>query len=289
MDKDDLLAIALGLLRTLGSTQSIEKEEMTTDKEIEKELLEAYYNNYKEFHLEYQPQLDLKTNRIMGVEALARWNSSKLGLIPPNKFITIAEKSDTINHLGFWVMETAFKFSKELEECNIKDVKVAINISVIQLLQEDFIERTLSILKTMDVNPRNLKIEITESALIENYEFVNDKLELLKKHGIAISLDDFGTGQSSLYRVKALNIDYLKIDKSFIDHIVNKEEDILINSILSMSKELDLVVIAEGVETQIQKEYLETKGCDAIQGYLLSKPLKQEKVIKLINDTNQRR
>lgn len=262
------------------------KEKIILDGKIEKELLDAYYRNYDEFYLLYQPQLDLRTNKIMGVEALARWDSSKLGPIPPNKFIDIAERSNTINALGKWINKTACKFLKELDKKGIKDIKVAVNISVFQLLQDNFVDEIWSIIEETKINPKQLKLEITETSLIDNYKLTNDKLKLLRAKGISISLDDFGTGHSSLSRLKNLNIDYLKIDKSFIDHIKNMEEDVLINSILSIAKELDLKVIAEGVEEEIQKEYLKNKGCNALQGYLFSEPISQVELIKLIETIN---
>ena len=263
-----------------------EKKEILFDKKIEGELLEAHYRNFDEFYLEYQPQLNLKTNRIVGIEALARWNSKKLGQIPPGKFIAIAERIGSINHLGFWIKETALKFLKELEEKGIYDIKLAINISVYQLLEEDFVDKTWKLINDTGVNPKNLIFEITESVLIENHKFIDEKLSLFRQKGVSISLDDFGTGQSSLYRIKSLNIDFIKIDKSFIDHLVGNE-DILINSILSIGKDLNLLVIAEGVEEETQKEYLKNKDCYAIQGYIFSKPVNKKEIIKLIENTNK--
>ena len=264
-----------------------DKEEILLNEKIKEALIKAYYNGYEEFFLLYQPQLDLKTNKVIGVEALARWSSKELGNVSPVKFINIAEKSNSINTLGKWIIYTGCKFIKRLESEGINDIKVAINISVIQLLQEGFVDEILGIISNMNINPNLLKIEITETNLMDNYKMVNSKLKELRGYGIRISLDDFGTGHSSLSRLKNLNIDYLKIDKSFVDHIVNLDEDILINSILSLAKELNLKVIAEGVEEEIQREYLKDKGCDIIQGYLFSRPIEEHKAISLIKNINK--
>ena len=153
-------------------------------------------------------------------------------------------------------------------------------------MEEDFVDKTWKLINDTGVNPKNLIFEITESVLIENHKFIDEKLSLFRQKGVSISLDDFGTGQSSLYRIKSLNIDFIKIDKSFIDHLVGNE-DILINSILSIGKDLNLLVIAEGVEEETQKEYLKNKDCYAIQGYIFSKPVNKKEIIKLIENTNK--
>lgn len=264
-----------------------DKEEILLNEKIKQALFKAYYEEYDEFYLLYQPQLDLQTNKIIGVEALARWNNKELGNISPIKFIAVAEKSRSINDLGKWVIINSCKFLKRLELEGINNIKVAINISVIQLLQENFVEDIINIISKEEVNPNLLKLEITETNLMDNYKVVNKKLGRLKEYGIKISLDDFGTGHSSLSRLKNLNIDYLKIDKSFVDHIVRLDEDILINSILSLAKELNLKVIAEGVEEEIQRKYLKDKGCDIMQGYLFSKPIADNEVISLIKNINK--
>ncbi|NLI89501.1 MAG: EAL domain-containing protein [Epulopiscium sp.] len=263
------------------------KEKFLLDKKVEKELLDAYFRNYDEFYLLYQPYLDLKTNRIVGVEVLARWENKELGFIPPDKFIDIAEKTNIIVSLGKWIIKRSCEFLKSLENKGIDDVKVAINISVVQLIQDDFVSEVLAIIEETKVNPKMLKFEITESALIDNYQLISKKLDLLRMEGISVSLDDFGTGHSSLYRLRKIKIDYLKIDKSFIGYIHSKEKDALINSIISMAKDLDLKVIAEGVEEEVQKEYLKENNCDIIQGYLLSRPIPDEDVISLIKDYNK--
>lgn len=285
--------IAIGRMDEVNDERYIffdekDRENIILNEKIEGELLKAHYTGYEEFYLLYQPQLDLQTNRIVGIEALVRWNSKLLGNIPPIQFINIAEKSKAINSLGKWVIMTACNFLKQLEDSSINDIMVAINISVIQLLHESFLDDISNIIMKTGINPKLLKFEITETNLMDNYEVVNSKLELLKEKGIGISLDDFGTGHSSLARLKNLNIDYLKIDKSFIDHIVSLDEDILINSIILLAKELNLKVIAEGIEMEVQREYLKNKNCDIMQGYLFSKPITQDEVTNLIKTINEK-
>ncbi len=288
------IEITINKLRDLEDKNSwfFHKEiqnELLQNELIEKELRAAasHKNFADEFYLAYQPQLDLKTGKIIGLEALARWESKKIGFIPPLKFIEIAEQNQLILPLGEWILKTACNFIKELHKRGIEELKMAVNISVIQLLQEDFETRLQNIITDAQINPTHLALEITETNFMNNYEIVNQKLDSLRKLGVSISLDDFGTGYSSLARLKNLSIDTLKIDKSFIDNITQvTQEDIFIESILLLAKQLKLKVVAEGVETPEQKEYLTTANCDFMQGYLFSRPVAGEKVIEIIQNTN---
>lgn len=261
------------------------QNDLILGKIIEKELRKATYNGYHEFYLEYQPQVDLKTNKIVGFEALARWNNKELGIISPLNFIDIAERFRLITSLGKWILETACDFIKSIENKGISGIKVAVNISVIQLLQENFVEDVMTVVGEAEINPANLELEITETNLINNYEIVNRKLKLLRKEGISISLDDFGTGYASLAHLKNLNIDVLKIDKFFIDNITKTDkDDIFIKSIILLANELGLKIVAEGVEQEEQRQYLRTNGCDMMQGYLFSRPVTGDKAIKFIEN-----
>ncbi len=266
------------------------QECLVLDEIMEKELRKAKFSNYDEFHLEYQPLLDLKTNQIVGTEALIRWKNEELGKVTPIQFINIAEKSQQIIPLGKWIMETACLFIKKLEHENFDNVKVFINISVVQILAESFMKDLLNTIEHTCINPQNLGIEITESSFMENYEIVNEKLNALREMGISISLDDFGTGYSSLSYLKNLNIDLLKIDKSFVENIVKEDSDeIFIKSIILLAGQLNLKVIAEGVETSVQKNYLTAKNCDIMQGYLFSKPLLAENMIELLKTQHNKK
>lgn len=157
-----------------------------------------------------------------------------------------------------------------------------------QLLQEDFVENLIKIASEEGVNFNQLQLEITESAFVENEEIINNELKILRIIGVTISIDDFGTGYSTLSRLKNLNIDLLKIDKSFVDNIKESEDEVFVRNIIHMAKELKLRTVAEGVETIEQKRYLNSKGCDIMQGYLLSRPILGDKMIELIYQTNDK-
>lgn len=250
---------------------------------IEEQLRTALLND--EFDVYYQPQLDIKENKITGLEALLRWNNPKLGFISPLKFIPIAEDTHLIMSLGEWVLNKACAFIKRLHGKGHSEIIISVNISMLQLLQEDFVEKVLRILRLHNISPESLELEITESILMESYEAIEGKLEHLYSHGIKIALDDFGKGYSSLSYLKQLPISTLKIDKSFIDDI-NGEEGTksLTGHIVTMGRSLGLNVVAEGVETTEQVTYLIDHGCHKLQGYLFSKPVVEQEAEKLIEN-----
>lgn len=240
--------------------------------EIEKELREAIHN--EEFALYYQAQID-DYKKIEGAEALVRWNHPTKGLISPLVFIPIAEESDIILKLGDWILKSAcnelYRWSK-IDA--MKEISLAINISVKQFSQNNFVKNTLSIIEKSGANPRLIKLEITESMLVEDKVSIIEKMGKLKEIGIRFSLDDFGTGYSSLSYLKQLPIDQLKIDQSFVkDILIDKNDAIICKSTIAIAQSMGLNVIAEGVETTEQKEMLHTLGCPAFQGYLFSKPI----------------
>lgn len=258
-------------------------EAVTERMKIEKNLRTALEND--EFQLHYQPQLDIKTNKISGFEALIRWKSSQLGLVAPLKFIGIAEDTNLIIPIGEWVLRNACLFLKKLQENGYTDLNISVNVSIIQLLQENFVDIVLEVLHSMKLNPKQLELEITESILMESYEVIKDKLKILREQGIKIALDDFGKGYSSLNYLKQLPITTLKIDKSFIDTISNDDNNkSLINIIVEIGENMDLNVIAEGVETQEQMDYLMKCRCDKIQGYLFSKPITECEAYKKVQN-----
>ena len=199
--------------------------------------------------------------------------------------ITIKEKNGTIVPIGTWVIEESIRTFVDWKRQFDCHVILSLNISAIQYMREDFIDSILSVIKKYDVDPTELELEITESVLIENFKDVMEKLHILRDYGIRISLDDFGTGYSSLSYLKGLPIDTLKIDKSFIDTIVNDENTrVITESIIYMVKKLGFETIAEGVESKEQFEYLKEIGCDCIQGYLLGKPMPGEEIKQLLLD-----
>lgn len=250
---------------------------------IEKNLWLALVN--KEFELYYQPQYDLERDRITGFEALIRWNNPELGVIAPDRFIGIAEDTHLIIPIGIWVLRTACAFLQKLQQAGYRDLNISVNISILQLLQEEFIDIVTDTLRTAGIDPMHLELEITESILMESYEAIAGKLELLRSKGIKIALDDFGKGYSSLTHLKSMPITTLKIDKVFIDTIQeNEKEKSFTDLIVNLGRSLDLCVIAEGVETAEQKEYLMKHKCNKMQGYLFSKPLPEHEILRKMNE-----
>ena len=235
------------------------------------------------FFLNYQPVLDLKTDKICGFEALARLKIEGYGWVPPLEFITIAEKTKLIVPLGKKIFRHALRFIKRLEDTGFGDINVSVNISVMQLLHESFVEDVSAMIKDARVNAHSLALEITESVFSQNTESINLILQALKNVGITIAIDDFGTGYSSLSREWELHVDCLKIDKFFVGKLMVLPEDKLITGdIISMAHRLGHCTVAEGVEFEEQRAYLTKHGCDKIQGYLISKPLDEETAVNLI-------
>ena len=257
-------------------------QDMIDRASIETNLRIAIEND--EFILNYQPQYDLKNKEMIGFEALLRWNSKALGWMAPFKFIEIAEDSRMIIPIGRWVLETACKFIKEIHELGYPSYTMAVNISALQVMQEDFVEMVIQTLTKYDLEAKQLEIEMTETMLIENFEVVVDKLKTLRKFGVKVALDDFGTGYSSLNYLNRLPIDTLKIDKSFIDTISQHgEEKTITNVLIVLGHRMGLQVIAEGVETEREFDYLQKHGCNHMQGYLLSRPLPEDDILKLLD------
>lgn len=236
---------------------------------------------HKEFVLHYQPQVDLNTGKISGFEALIRWMSVEHGVIPPLEFIHVAEEAALIAPIGRWVLQTACSFIKELNDSLNRRVTVSVNISVVQLMQADFVSIVIDTLESTGLEPELLELEVTESKLLETVELNLQKLVELREKGIRISIDDFGKGFSSLSYLKQLPIDTIKIDKSFVDDIPN-DDDGMIESIILIGHRRNLVVVAEGVEKQEQVDFLTRYKCDRVQGFHYSKPLPEDEVRKLL-------
>jgi len=232
---------------------------------------------------EFQPIVDTKSNKITGFELLARLYSQELGQISPFEFIAIAERKQLINQLSNRMLRAACAFIGQLTREGFGDISVAVNISAIHLLQDNFTAHVLGIVNETGVNGHNLELEITESILMENYSIVNERLKDLRANGIRISIDDFGTGYSSFYRLNELNIDTLKIDRYFINDISQANKDASITrDIISMAHRLGLETVAEGVELSEQRDYLLEYECDKIQGFLFSKAVPKAEAIELL-------
>jgi len=233
--------------------------------------------------LQYQPIIDLHTNTIWGFEALARLRTEKLGPVSPAEFIPIAEKTKLILPIGEKVIAKAFRFINRLKEHGHNEISVSINISAMQLLHPDFPSRLFEWMNLMQINPYNIGIEITESVFASDFEHINNILEILGNAGLHIAIDDFGIGYSSLTRVNELRVDCIKIDKHFLDKLLNTDLNKAITSdIISMSHKMGHYTVAEGVEHDIQMQYLKEHGCDRVQGYLISKPLDEEDAIRFL-------
>lgn len=249
---------------------------------IEKHLQSALDNN--EFSVYYQPQLDIRTNKITGFEALLRWNSPVLGSVSPLKFIKVAEDTHFIIPLGKLVLQDSCEFLKQLKEKGYKDLTISVNISILQLLQADFIDFVDETLRINQIEPEQLELEITESILIESFDIITPRLQSLRNKKVRIALDDFGKGYSSLNYLKQLPITTLKVDKTFIDYIASKSDDNFVGHIITIGKNMGMCVIAEGVENQKQLDYLLRHGCDKIQGFLFCKPLPEPEIFKLLEN-----
>lgn len=251
--------------------------------EIENKLKEAVFHN--NFLLHFQPQYYTDSKRLRGMEALIRWRDNEDGMISPATFIPIAEKNGAIIPIGNWVVERSIEqYARWSRQYDIHFI-MSINISALQYSKNDFVESIINMIQKYNVNPSDIELEITESILIDDFEEVSDKLKRLREYGIRISLDDFGTGFSSLSYLKKLPINTLKIDKSFIDTVLtDSATKIITESIVNMVNMLGLETIAEGVEDEQQLQYLRRVGCDVIQGYLLGKPQPPEEIEQLLKD-----
>ena len=263
--------------------EDMEKRLLRQDKIVKvlREVIEG--KDTESFYLEFQPKLDLMKDKVIGFEALARLRIEKLGQVAPDEFIALAEEKLLIYDLGNHILLLACDFVKRLQDEGFHETSVAVNISGIQLLREDFLENLQKKLFSSEKGRKPLEFEVTETVLLDHFSQINETLEAIKKMGIAISLDDFGTGYSSFSRLAELNIDTVKIDRFFIDKISHTtEQDLIISDIISMAHKIGLSVVAEGVEDERQKAYLQKHGCDIIQGYLLSKPLAEESAINFL-------
>ncbi len=236
----------------------------------------------REFVLHYQPYFDAKTNRIKGAEALLRWKKNNK-IIPPMEFIPYLEETGMISSVEDWIIEEVSNKQKQWESKNIKPIPISINISPVSFAKQDFTEVFISDIKTYKANPELINIEIIERLFIENLENSKKTLETLKKSGFHLSIDDFGTGYSSLSYLSSLPIDYIKIDISFVRKIlIDNNTKAVVKAIISLSKDINMKTIAEGVETKEQLELLKTLGCDYVQGYLFSKPLPEDEFEKML-------
>ncbi|MEW6067506.1 MAG: EAL domain-containing protein [Nitrospirota bacterium] len=252
---------------------------------IENEMRRALNN--KEFMLYYQPKINILNRKIVGIEALIRWRHPKKGMISPAQFIPLAEETGLIIPIGEWVIRTACLQNKDWQQAGFRPISVAVNLSARQIEQEDLIETVSQALSYAQIHPQYLELEITESTVMKNPVKATATLKALKDMGIKISLDDFGTGYSSLNYLRQLPLDSLKIDRSFIkDTTTSLDNAAVIKAIIALAHNLQLNVIAEGVETEEQMAFLSEHECDEMQGYLLSPPLPSEDITQFLPKAN---
>ena len=234
-----------------------------------------------------QPQCDASNRRIIGFEALVRWNNPKYINDSPQHFIELAEKNNMIIPIGKIITRQALQIAKKLEG---QGITISINVSPAQLIQDGFVTQMIEMTEEEKVNPNMIALEITETFLVQNIKLMAEKLKVLKKHGFIIHLDDFGTGYSSMLYLKDLPIDAIKIDKEFIKYInTDKSSRIIVSKIISLATSLDMKIIAEGVEDEKQYQFLKKNGCEVIQGFLISKAVPYEEALELIEKYNYKK
>jgi diguanylate cyclase (GGDEF)-like protein len=240
-----------------------------------------------ELELYYQPQIETCTGRIVGMEALVRWRHPQLGILPPAKFIRLAEENGLIVPLGDWVLQTACRAHREWQAMRIAPARIAVNLSPRQFLHAGLVKDTLKVLESSGCKPSYLELEITESMVMHDPAGAALVIEELKELGVRIAMDDFGTGYSSLAHLKRYPIDTLKIDRSFISDLPGDASNMAItDAIIAMARTMHLTVIAEGVETRAQFDLLRRLGCDEVQGYYFSAPVPKEEAAVLLREAS---
>ncbi|PWB33403.1 GGDEF-domain containing protein [Pseudomonas sp. SDI] len=246
--------------------------EMRRRRELEKDLREALPRN--QLYLVYQPQISYRDHRVVGVEALLRWQHPELGMVPPDQFIPLAEQNGNIIVIGEWVLDQACRQLREWHDQGFSDLRMAVNLSTVQLHHSELPRVVNNLLQIYRLPPRSLELEVTETGLMEDISTAAQHLLSLRRSGALIAIDDFGTGYSSLSYLKSLPLDKIKIDKSFVQDLLDDDDDAtIVRAIIQLGKSLGMQVIAEGVETTEQETYIIAQGCHEGQGYLYSKPL----------------
>lgn len=254
-------------------------EKINIEKKLPKALSEG------QFELHYQPKIDTSTLALIGFEALIRWNDPEQGLVTPNNFIPVAEDTGFIVLLGEWVMLEACRTNKKWQDAGLPKLPVSVNVSAVQFKHPQFVQMVQNVLEQTGLAPEYLELEVTES-LLNTPLFIMEKLETLQKKGITLSIDDFGTGYSSIYYLKELPLQVLKIDRTFVRETPGSLRDSsLLVSIIQLGKSLGMTVLAEGVETEDQFNFLRDNGCDQIQGYYYSRPLNESSLKQLLTSS----
>jgi len=260
--------------------------EMRRRRELEKDLREALVRN--QFHLVYQPQISYRDQRVVGVEALIRWTHPEHGFVPPDQFIPLAEQNGTIIAIGEWVLDQACKQLREWHDQGFTDLRMAVNLSTVQLHHSELPRVVNNLLQIYRLPPRSLELEVTETGLMEDISTAAQHLLSLRRSGALIAIDDFGTGYSSLSYLKSLPLDKIKIDKSFVQDLIDDDDDAtIVRAIIQLGKSLGMQVIAEGVETAEQEAYIISEGCHEGQGYFYSKPLPARELLAYLKQAQR--
>ena len=251
----------------------------------QEELREAIAR--REFVLHYQPQMDLSTGRIFAVESLIRWRHPERGMVPPGDFIPLAEETGLIGPIGDWTLNAACRQNKAWQDAGLPPIVVSVNVSARQFQEKDWVERVARALEKSGLEARYLELELTESLSMQDVQQAVETMHRLEELGVHLAIDDFGTGYSSLSALKRFPVGRLKIDRSFVKDLPDDQDDAAIaRAIISLSHTLQLKVIAEGVETREQVDFLREAGCDEIQGYYLSRPIEAKALEALLRIPN---
>ncbi|TDV70007.1 bifunctional diguanylate cyclase/phosphodiesterase [Pseudomonas sp. LP_7_YM] len=262
--------------------------EMRRRRELEKDLREALVRD--QFHLVYQPQISYRDQRVVGIEALIRWNHPEHGLVPPDQFIPLAEQNGSIITIGEWVLDQACRQLREWHDQGFIDLRMAVNLSTVQLHHAELPRVVNNLLQIYRLPPRSLELEVTETGLMEDISTAAQHLLSLRRSGALIAIDDFGTGYSSLSYLKSLPLDKIKIDKSFVQDLIDDDDDAtIVRAIIQLGKSLGMQVIAEGVETREQEAYVISEGCHEGQGYFYSKPLPARELLAYLKQAQRTR
>lgn len=260
--------------------------EMRRRRELEKDLREALARN--QLFLVYQPQISYVDHRVVGVEALLRWQHPEHGLVPPDQFIPLAEQNGSIIAIGEWVLDQACRQLREWHDLGFSEMRMAVNLSTVQLHHNELPRVINNLMQRYRLPPRSLELEVTETGLMEDISTAAQHLLSLRRSGALIAIDDFGTGYSSLSYLKSLPLDKIKIDKSFVQDVLQDDDDAtIVRAIIQLGKSLGMQVIAEGVETTEQEAYIIAEGCHEGQGYLYSKPLPVREVTAFLKQAER--
>ncbi|MGO0902678.1 EAL domain-containing protein [Clostridioides difficile] len=287
MDNADMARIKSKGLKHIEYVEfdSAMEEEIQSLMKIEQDLFLAIKN--KEFVIHYQPKVDSSTGKIIGSEALIRWIHPSLGMVGPNKFIPIAERSGLINNIGRWLIQEVFVTIDNWISEGINVLPVSINLSRVELYKNDLVDFFKSMFNTYNVPKELIEIEVTETTALRDVKFISERLYEIKSLGIDISLDDFGVGNSNFINLKGIPLDVIKIDRSLImDIVTNTKTKFMVKAIVNLSQDLNLTVICEGVEDMEQVKVLNEMGCNLIQGYIYFKPLDEISYKRILTDRN---